>query len=376
MRFRICCGSFALFLWLGALPARADERTEQGPTDQLQQAIERGVAILQKGARTYPTNRECFACHHQTLPLLGMTAARDAGVAIDDALPATVLEFVQGSFRDRIDQLKAGEGIGGKGLTVGYGLWTLKLGNSSPDDLTEAMVEYLFKLQQPDGHWSLHSIRPPAEESLVMCTVVAANGIKSFATAAQRESATVALNKTRAWLATATIDSHEDRVARLWGLSLLGGDTDEQLVAARQVLLATQHEDGGWSQTADMSPDAYATATALYVLQATDNASGGIRSGQRQEPAAASKLEGGTNRCEESAKEQAGVASAPLARGIDWLLKHQEGDGSWHVVTRAKPVQEYFDNGDPHGKDQFISIAATGWATAVLARSVPEGLSQ
>jgi hypothetical protein len=42
-------------------------------------------------------------------------------------------------------------------------------------------------------------------------------------------------------------------------------------------------------------------------------------------------------------------------------------DGSWHVATRSKPVQVYFDNGDPHGKDQFISMMATSWSTAALA---------
>ena len=29
---------------------------------------------------------------------------------------------------------------------------------------------------------------------------------------------------------------------------------------------------------------------------------------------------------------------------------------------------KFFDNGDPYGKNQFISISATSWATAALAR--------
>jgi N-acyl-D-amino-acid deacylase len=61
---------------------------------------------------------------------------------------------------------------------------------------------------------------------------------------------------------------------------------------------------------------------------------------------------------------------AALAKAVAFLLKSQLDDGSWHVKTRAKPVQVFFDNGDPHGKDQFISIAATGWATAALARAL------
>jgi N-acyl-D-amino-acid deacylase len=60
-------------------------------------------------------------------------------------------------------------------------------------------------------------------------------------------------------------------------------------------------------------------------------------------------------------------------RGIRYLLQSQQPDGSWHVVTRSKPVQVYFDNGDPHGKDQFISMMATCWSTAALANFAATG---
>jgi len=53
-------------------------------------------------------------------------------------------------------------------------------------------------------------------------------------------------------------------------------------------------------------------------------------------------------------------------RGVVYLLKTQQPDGSWHVASRVKPVQEYFESGFPHGKDQFISAFATGWATEAL----------
>ena len=34
--------------------------------------------------------------------------------------------------------------------------------------------------------------------------------------------------------------------------------------------------------------------------------------------------------------------------------------------TDVRPVQAYFESGFPHGKDQFISAAATNWATMAL----------
>ena len=53
------------------------------------------------------------------------------------------------------------------------------------------------------------------------------------------------------------------------------------------------------------------------------------------------------------------------------LLATQRDDGSWLVETRSRPVQVFFDNGDPGGKSQFISFAATGWATLALLEQYP-----
>ena len=64
-------------------------------------------------------------------------------------------------------------------------------------------------------------------------------------------------------------------------------------------------------------------------------------------------------------------ADEKYRRGVKFLVGSQKEDGSWHVATRSKPVQKYFESGFPHGKDQFISISATGWAVAALALSSP-----
>ena len=70
--------------------------------------------------------------------------------------------------------------------------------------------------------------------------------------------------------------------------------------------------------------------------------------------------------------------SAPVyRRGLRFLIRTQLADGSWHVRSRSKPFQTYYESGFPHGKDQFISITASGWATAALALGwapVPEPL--
>ena len=93
----------------------------------------------------------------------------------------------------------------------------------------------------------------------------------------------------------------------------------------------------GWPGIASMSSDAYATGQALVALNA------------------------------------AGVApSDPVyQRGVNYLLSTQLQDGSWFQKRRALPVQPYFDNGFPHGDDQWISVSATNWAVIALSLAAP-----
>ena len=56
----------------------------------------------------------------------------------------------------------------------------------------------------------------------------------------------------------------------------------------------------------------------------------------------------------------------PIRKGIANLLQTQLPDGTWLVHTRSYPVQPYFESGFPHGPDQWISAAATSWATLSL----------
>jgi N-acyl-D-amino-acid deacylase len=102
-----------------------------------------------------------------------------------------------------------------------------------------------------------------------------------------------------------------------------------------------QNPDGGWGQRIGDDSDAYATGLSLIVLANTDN----------------------------DYKNGRVFGQERYRRAIQWLINHQLEDGSWYVSSRANPVQEFFDNGDPHDTDQFISIMATGWATAALCNA-------
>ena len=156
------------------------------------------------------------------------------------------------------------------------------------------------------------------------------------------------------WLEQTKPTETEDRVFRLWGLKYAGA-SDKSLAAAALDLLRTQRPDGGWSQLdAPAEPaktkdaegkanhrapsDAYATGSALVAL----HLAGGVST---DDPA--------------------------YRRGLDFLLRTQRTDGTWFIKSRSRPFQTYFESGFPHGPDQFISAAGSGWATAALVLACP-----
>ena len=295
-------------------------------------ALDRALPLIQQAAANYPKHRHCFSCHHQTLPMLALVTAKKSHRPIDEKLLQEQATFTQKSFQGEMNGLKSGKGIGGKAMTVGYGLWALRLADWKADKVTEAMVTYLLKTQTEEGYWTGQVARPPLEESHFTATVLAIQGMKRYATDSQKSSADAAIAKANAWLASASAKDQEDKVFRLWGLSL-AGDKSKKFITAREAVLAGQQADGGWAQAEGMKSDAYATGQTLFVLREI-----GFDS---REPA--------------------------FQRGLQFLLQSQCADGSWFVKTRSRPIQTYFDNGDPHGKDQFISTPATAWAAAALA---------
>ncbi len=47
-----------------------------------------------------------------------------------------------------------------------------------------------------------------------------------------------------------------------------------------------------------------------------------------------------------------GASDPVYRRGVDYLLRTQQEDGTWHVVTRALGFQPYFQSGFPYDHDQ------------------------
>jgi Squalene-hopene cyclase C-terminal domain len=200
------------------------------------------------------------------------------------------------------------------------------------------MVEYVLNYQQDLGAWQTTVDRPPAEASNFTTNYVALRGVNRYGNAKQREAIAARAIAVKQWLESADAVDTEDQVFRLrlaHELKLPSDKVDHFV----QRLLSEQEADGGWGQNRQMKSDAYATGSVLVALH-----------------------EAGGLSCQHSAWQ----------RGLGYLLRAQKPDGSWHVVSRAKPLMEYFESGFPHGKDQFISAFATGWATEALLMSLAQ----
>ncbi len=299
-------------------------------------AAERALPLLTKAAQGHVEKQTCFACHNQAMPLLALRTAKDRGLKVNDGEIKEQTEFVADFLGQNKSKYKKGEGTGGQADTASYALFTLELGGHKADEVSNAVVEYLLKYQADKGHWHSGSNRPPSEASSFTTNYLSMRGLRVFGGPDQKEAIAKRVEAVRAWLAKAEPKDTEDRVFRLLALKELGDD--KGIVTASAELAKTQRPDGSWSQTKDLVGDAYATGSALFAL----HRAGGLD-----------------------------TSDASYQRGLWFLLRTQRADGSWYVKSRSNPFQPYYESGFPHGTDQFISSAASGWATTALALALP-----
>lgn len=322
----------SLGLMLAPMPcAAADDAA-------IRAAVAKSLPLLERSSVIAIEERSnCFTCHHTGLPVMTFIAARERGFKVDAKNLDTQLQFTADFLAKGRENYLVGKGQGGHAFTAGSALWTLELGGRKPDAITAAVMDYLLVHQKELDHWKPPSTRPPAEESPFSTTFVALESLNTFGTTAQWDRIVQRTAQVRAWLLKTPAKNTEDRVFKLRSLAVAGAD-HAAIQQAAQDLLRAQRTDGGWSQLEEMTSDAYATGTALVALHRTGEL----------------------------------AANDPVyQRGLRWLIKEQLADGSWHVRSRSKPFQSYFESGYPHGKDQFISITAACWATTALALALP-----
>jgi ankyrin repeat protein len=320
----------------GAAPVSTSDRvvpaSRSGHT--VRAAVQLSVPLLQKTDETFLRKSGCVSCHNDSLTAMTVALARKHGFGVDETMARNHLARMGPFLESWRETVLRGAGIPGQQDTVSYILLGLEAARYQPDATTEAMAHYLKARQLPDGHWRVVANRPPIESSDIQVTAVSMRSLQQFHPVSQRPDYEKAIWLAARWLATTRAVTTEDRAFQLLGLGWARAEK-KTIDRLAQDLLKHQRPDGGWAPLpmASMQSDAYATGQVLVALRD----SGALT-----------------------------VTSPAYARGVRYLLDTQRADGSWHVQSRAIPLQAYFESGFPHGQDQWISAAATNWATMAL----------
>lgn len=321
---------------VGSSPLVAQDIVADQPS--IRAAVDRSLPLLELASAGSASQRTCFTCHSQAMPVFALVEAKRRGIHVSGDNLQRQIRHTHNHLRRGIRAYEDGNGQGGGVDTAGYALWTLEDGRHASDQVTAAVVSWLLRRQHADGYWKRSSSRPPSEASDFTTTYLALRALAAFGSQEQTEAIEKAMQSAGHWLVTSAPKDTEDQVFRLLSLSSFADDAKATEAAAGS-LQEQQRPDGGWSQLAELESDAYATGSVLYAL---------LHAGAID------------------------TDSIVFKRGAQFLLNSQRDDGSWFVHSRSKPFQPYFETGFPHREDQFISTSATAWATLALLHGLPE----
>jgi ankyrin repeat protein len=303
--------------------------------DSARRAVSAALPLLQQSERTITRSRNCVSCHQHPLVAMTVGLARKHGFTVDETIASEERAHVLKDMGARVRPLLLGTGIDPT-LSV-HVLAGLAAEDEPASRITDALVHYLVLRQRTDGHWHQENYRPPDEASDFQFTALAVRGLQIYAPKGRSREIAARIDQARRWLQSAEPMDTSDRVFQLLGLGWAHAEP-ESVTKAVANLAAEQRGDGGWAQLPTLASDAYATGLALVAL----HEGGGVA-----------------------------VDHPAYQRGVEFLLRTQLADGSWFVASRSFPIVEYSRSGFPHGRSQFISAAATCWATMALTLTTP-----
>ena len=309
------------------------------PSTTTRAAVERAIRPLERSARSFVKERSCVSCHHNILPILTLRLAATRGVAIDQT---TLAEIERKTFRELTNARAFDDAV--QAVAVGdptpNDSWLLVAAQTAglAPDLTNAVYAKRIASWQRDGHWTTSDFRPPHSSSLFTATATAMRAIDAYLPPELTAVRTAAIDNARRWLVATPPASTEDATFRLLGL--VWSKAPPADIAAAASDLRKRQGARGWAQLPGYPPDAYSTGEALYALH-----------------------------------EAGAAADAAWKRGIQFLRSTQAADGTWHVRTRmlspADVSPPYFTTGFPYDKDEYLSYAASCWATMALLSAMP-----
>jgi len=305
----------------------------------VEEAVKKVIPLIEVSGEPGWKARHCVSCHSNSLPAMTVALARKKGFAVNEEQAKKELGFAVATDEPVLEPNRLGSSpIGGGSDTLGYTLMGMAAAGAPADALTDAHIHYMSLNQYPDGAFRNSSYRPPTEYGPFTTTAVALRSIKLYPIPGRREEFKERVDRAKRWLLSAKAFSTEERSMQLNALADAGASQSERAPFVN-ALKAAQNQDGSWSQLPNVRADAYATGEALYTL----HISGGVP----------------TN-------------DSVYQKGVQWLLRNQLANGSWFAPTRAVPVQPHTFESFPNGWHQFVSDAASCWATMALLFTLPD----
>ena len=324
-----------LFVALACFPA-AIFGQEVDP-DRARDAAAKALAAIQKAQSPwYTTNKQvCASCHHQYQPALAYRVARDHGVPFDESIArADATKAFDFSDIDRAVQYTY---VIEPSVDDAYRMIAANAAGVKPNLGAAVYARLLISRQNAQGDWDGFHQRPPSSYSRMTMAALGLRAVQLYHHASQKAQAEAAVARARGFLENRAPRDTEERTYQLLGLRWAGAPRARLQSLARE-LKALQRPDGGWNSVNGRESDAYSTAQALVAL----HDGGGVA-----------------------------IIDTSYQRGIEFLLKTQALDGSWHVTSRLHPPAPvsppYFEAGYPNGHDQFLSMQGASWAVMALS---------
>jgi ankyrin repeat protein len=310
---------------------------------QMRDAALRATRLLEESERHTVSTIHCTTCHHTGLKLRLDRVALEHGVPIDLALARRNLESKLGfesrykMALGRLDSASQGVPVLQPAATIGICLAAAHDLGIAPNLYLSAWARRLARLQSSEGFWPGEDRRPPSQSHEPFSpTAYAVEGLRWYLPEGEAGEKTASLQRARGWLLRTTPKETDEQVMRLTGLRASGAPQGEYLGIARK-LISQQRSDGGWGQLNTSASDAYETGRVLVAL---------------------------------SEASLMRTTDPVYIRGLNFLLRTQLPDGSWHVPSRLTtplplapdPQDFYF----PHGRDDVSSFIGTVWADQAL----------
>jgi len=328
-----------LLVKAGAKGVKEEWPKPAGGAPSVEAALKKVIPMIEMSGEPGWKSRHCVSCHSNSLPAMTVALARKKGFVVNEEQAKKELGFAIATDEPVLEPNRLGASpIGGGSDTLGYTLMGMAAAGSPADALTDAHIHYMSLNQFPDGSFRNNSYRPPTEYGPFTTTALALRSIKLYPIPGRREEFEQRVSRAKRWLLSAKVFSLEERSMQLNGLADAGASASERAPFVK-ALKAAQNQDGSWSQLPGVQADAYATGEALYALHISGN-----------------------------------VPTTDLAyrKGVEWLLRNQLADGSWFAPSRAVPVQPHTFESFPNGWHQFVSEAASCWATMALLFTLPD----